>query len=889
MSSSTHPALAGSSLREAYGSHAPLKRGSPSLESPLERGGATRRGVFAALFAALLLLGLAMPTLTRAQSVRWEPPGGQLGFNQVSDLALVFENCEPEGDPGIPKVDGLQFGRPSQSTEMNMVNMSVTRRFSLMFPVRPAKRSTITIPEFEVKTDKGTMKVKAASFTVGDATVGNSGLSVNDVANAKITPLKDTYWAGEVFPLTYNLNIVRRYYHSIATNVDWSSAPLVTEDWSKPELNEALVRGERYVVLQQSTRAYAKQPGNYTLKPASQMVNLMVGTSGFGLFAQPTVEQRAIESEPLSLTIKPLPAAPVGFTGAVGEFGFVSKVVPITAAVGEPITWTLELAGTGNWPDIAGLPQREVSNDFQVVQPKSKRTMKDGALFEGALTEDVVLVPTKPGTYKLAPVRFTYFDSRSGTYKTIASETVTVTVTGTSAPVQPPPGSGAPVQFSIAPPANTTPAPRLPEAVAPVPPENLPRDPVPGPATGRIPLPTKNLTVLCLLTSVCCVLAVWLVLAALRARERDPQRLRREARARLVKALSELKASGAQPAAINAQLKLWQQETARLWEIPHAAPGSPLVQANVARQSAEAAGAWARLWSEADRALHSADKQLPADWVVRAESALQAVRVPGWPPFSLFAGRNLFPFLALACMLFPLAAQADVATDAYKRGDFAAAEVAWRKSLGDAPADWTLRHNLGLALAQQDRWAEATAYWTSASLLNVRADATRWDLALGLQRSGLAPAELVELSRGEGAHKLARWATPAEWQLALVGAALLLALALILLLLQGYRRIGGWAKPLAIITCLVAVLLAAAATFSLHTYGPLAHPDAVIVWKATTLRSIPTEADTTQKTSPLSAGSIAIVDRTFLGWTKLTFAGGQSGWIRTEDLIRLYR
>jgi hypothetical protein len=60
------------------------------------------------------------------------------------------------------------------------------------------------------------------------------------------------------------------------------------------------------------------------------------------------------------------------------------------------------------------------------------------------------------------------------------------------------------------------------------------------------------------------------------------------------------------------------------------------------------------------------------------------------------------------------------------------------------------------------------------------------------------------------------------------------------------------------------------------------------VWNATTLRSIPTEADTTQKTSPLSAGSIAVVEKTFLGWTKLSFPGGQTGWVRTEDLIRLY-
>ena len=593
----------------------------------------------------------------------------------------------------------------------------------------------------------------------------------------------------------------------------------------------------------------------------------------------------------MELTIKPLPPAPPGFTGAVGEFSFTSKVVPLTAAVGEPVTWTLELAGTGNWPDITGLPEREVSNDFQVVQPKSKRTMKDNALFEGTLTEDVVLVPTRPGTYRLPPVRFTYFDSKSGTYKSIASEPVTVTITGTSAPVQAPVGSGAPVQFSIGNPTNTSSAPTVPTAVAPMPPENLPRDPIAESATGFVPLRTRSLAVLCLLSSVLCVFSVWLVLAALRSRERDPQRLRREARQALAAALAELRSSSI-PASRSSLLRAWQSVTAKLWEVPHAAPGTPLIHACVTRHSQDAATPWARLWSEADRALHSRESQLPADWMDRAESALQAVRVPGWPPFSLFAGRNLLPFLfTLALLLVPVAAQADVATEAYKRGDFAAAETDWRKTLAGSTGDWTVRHNLGLALAQQDRWAEATAHWTGAYLLNARADATRWDLALGLQRSGMAPPELVEFSHAEGRFALARWAAPGEWQLALVTASLLIAAALVVLLLKGYGRIGGWARPVALTTILLAILLAAAATLSLHTYGDLAHPDAVIVWKASTLRSIPTEADTTQKMSPLSAGSIAVAEKTFLNgsWTKLSFAGGQGGWIRTEDLIRLYR
>lgn len=848
-----------------------------------------RRTTAPLLFFASLLLALIAGTTLRAQTVRWEPGAGQLGYNQVSELALVFEECEPDGTPQLPQVDGLVFGRPSQSSETSMVNFKVSRRFTLSYPVRPSKRSTLTIPAFTVQTDQGALRVAAATYSVGDATVGSSGLSVSDISSAKLNVPKRTFWAGEVFPVAYELSVIKRYFHSPATLVDWQAAPLVTEEWTKPEPSETMVRGERRIVATQTTRAYAKQPGTFTLKPAQQLVNLVVGSTGFGLFTQPAVEQRVLATDPLELTIRPLPAAPADFSGAVGQLALVSKVVPTSPAVGEPVTWTLELTGVGNWPDISGLPQREVSSDFSVVQPKSKRTMKDNSLFEGTLSEDVVLVPNKPGTYKLGAVRFTYFDTASGTYKTITTEPVTLTV-GPAAAAPATTQPSGPVQFSLNPPAGdaTAPSLKLPEPVAPAPPENLPRDPLIESRRGLAPLSLDRLVVLTLLSAALLPLLAWLTLAALRSRELDPQRRRREARAALAGVLERMRTVGPDSTARNAQLRLWQLHTAALWEIPHAAPGAPLVNGAIAARHPEAAAAWTTLWNEADRAQHGRDGALPDDWMLRAESALQAVRVPGWPVLSLFAPRHLLPFLFAFVVLFtPALARADAAAD-YKAGRFTAAESAWRQAARTDAGDWSFRHNLGLALAQQDRWAEATAHWTAAFLLAPAEETTRWDLALGLQRSGIAPPELVEFSRGEGRYALARAASPGQWQLILVGAALLIAAALVLLLLKGYRRIGGWARPTALVVVLLAIVLAAAATLSLRTYGQLAHPDAVMVWRASTLRSLPTEADT-QKTSALSAGSIAVVDKTFLGWSRLNFAGGQTGWARTEDLVRLYR
>lgn len=272
--------------------------------------------LFLVLFLVLFLTGRAL----FAQTVRWDPPGGQLGYNQTSDLSLVFENCEPEEGAKLPTVPGLKFGRPSVSSSTNASfgfgANNITRTYTLTFPVVAETRNPITIPAFDIKTDKGALPVKAAKFTVGDATLGNSGLAVDDIVKLKVTTPRDTFWAGEVFPVSYTLNIVRRYLHSPASNVEWAPAPLVTEDWSKLELSETLIRGERYAILSQNTRAYAKTPGTYTIKPASQLLNFNISSSGFAFLPMQQVEQRKLESNPLTLTIKPLPTAPADFSGA---------------------------------------------------------------------------------------------------------------------------------------------------------------------------------------------------------------------------------------------------------------------------------------------------------------------------------------------------------------------------------------------------------------------------------------------------------------------------------------------------------------------------------------------------------------------------------------------
>ena len=104
-------------------------------------------------------------------------------------------------------------------------------------------------------------------------------------------PASTTVWAGEVFPLTYTLDVIRRNFSQLSPTIDWNPTPLISEEWSKPEANEVLVNGEARFNIVYKARGLAKAPGLLTLNSAAQLVNLQTGSIGFGIFQTPRVEQ----------------------------------------------------------------------------------------------------------------------------------------------------------------------------------------------------------------------------------------------------------------------------------------------------------------------------------------------------------------------------------------------------------------------------------------------------------------------------------------------------------------------------------------------------------------------------------------------------------------------
>ena len=157
-------------------------------------------------------------------------------------------------------------------------------------------------------------------------------------------------------------------------------------------------------------------------------------------------------------------------------------------------------------------------------------------------------------------------------------------------------------------------------------------------------------------------------------------------------------------------------------------------------------------------------------------------------------------------------------------------------------------------------------------------------------KAGFVPEPLDGLMQAGPVESLARLQSPGAWQRISIAAAALFAASLALALASSYGAVRrGWALPVAVAAFAASLVLGAASLVAFRAYGATADTRAVVIWRTGTLRSIPTEADVSQKTTTLAAGSTAIADKAFLGWIRVSFPNGQTGWVPRNEAIYLWR
>lgn len=136
-----------------------------------------------------------------------------------------------------------------------------------------------------------------------------------------------------------------------------------------------------------------------------------------------------VKSAPVKINVKPLPVnPPANFNGAVGDFNMSVSIDKNQVKANEAINLKIRIAGNGNLKLIKPL-KVDFPPDLDVYDPKtSVNTKASVSGVNGSITYDYLFIPRYAGNYRIAPIKFSYFDTKSKTYKTISSQEFEINV-----------------------------------------------------------------------------------------------------------------------------------------------------------------------------------------------------------------------------------------------------------------------------------------------------------------------------------------------------------------------------------------------------------------------------------------------------------------------------
>ena len=178
------------------------------------------------------------------------------------------------------------------------------------------------------------------------------------------------------------------------------------------------------ILFPQRTGNLTINSGLYTLTVQQyQIVN-----RGYYYEQRPVDTKIDIESNTASIDIAPLPEAPEGFSGAVGDFKATSTLSSENLKTGEAGVLRFIISGTGNVRYIKE-PKVDFPSGIDAYTPRSSQSARVvGNNVTGTDTITYTFTPTRTGTYAIPAGEFVYYDLSAKKYITIPFPTYTINV-----------------------------------------------------------------------------------------------------------------------------------------------------------------------------------------------------------------------------------------------------------------------------------------------------------------------------------------------------------------------------------------------------------------------------------------------------------------------------
>lgn len=417
------------------------------LVPALEGIASKRAGTSPAPTLLLLILFLAAPAVAKVE-VRATLEPDVVGIDENATFSIEVQGDSFSSVRFHPtfELENLEImGGPSRFEDMRFVNRSFSRTFRLSWQVRPLGLGAARVRSISVQLNDEVVQLQPQTIRVqrepaqqqAQRRFGDDeddpfqqffGRMPNPWRREPQGP--EVFLRAEVQPqqpvvgqqVLYTLYLYTR--EDIAA-LSPSGVPTFRGFWVQEiQLPQQLptemveIDGRRYGRVPLLRKAlFPLRGGHFKVEPAT--VDLTVQRYDRRFFFSPAIarpEQVRLRTESQWIDVRPLPPAPPGFGGAVGQLALTAELQPRQIPVGEAATLTVQLSGVGNLQGIRE-PRLTTPAGLTVFPPQQEgRNEVSGTTVRGSRTWRYVVVANRAGRYTLESPEIRYFDPASERY-----------------------------------------------------------------------------------------------------------------------------------------------------------------------------------------------------------------------------------------------------------------------------------------------------------------------------------------------------------------------------------------------------------------------------------------------------------------------------------------
>lgn len=264
-----------------------------------------------------------------------------VGLNESFSVDFTSRR-QPSAQPDFsPLHENFQILSCGQSASIKMMNQTTTREDRWNLVLQPKTEGELTIPSIACGNERSqaiTIQVTAPSIIRQDDSL---------ILEAEISPKECVYERAQAI---YKLKLYQsvNLAQSVLSEVQTNDSDAIVERLGNDNAYEVMhPNGRRYVVLERKYAVFPQHEGELVFSPIVLDAKVIKGT---GSFFNVQTEHKRVLSNPVTLTVKPIPSSlkkndrfPANHVKLQEEWsGDPDKMI-----VGEPITWTITLTADG--------------------------------------------------------------------------------------------------------------------------------------------------------------------------------------------------------------------------------------------------------------------------------------------------------------------------------------------------------------------------------------------------------------------------------------------------------------------------------------------------------------------------------------------------------------